>query len=179
MSLSTQLSCSVPTDWVNSFSQCLYDWQNLEGAALATLAAGASILFLQKQIQQAQVHREDEIARQHRAARLTLPLTLSAVSELAQKISDELAAVYEQHGPDGFNKSFDAMTSGKFHRAKFDPIFLPEGVSDSFQRFVQSLNRAEDVRHVAELMGNIQILISRFNEFKKTDPRLRLFLSIS
>lgn len=169
--------CGIPADWVSNFSQCLYDWQGLEAAALALLAAGASILFVQRQISQAQDHRSDEISRRHNAARLTLPLALSTVTGLVQRIADEVAGEFEKLGPDGFAKSFDAIVEGSGQRSKFDPIVLPNDVIGSFEEFVASLTDRRDVRHVAELMGSIQILLSRYNNFDLNQAGLQMNLA--
>lgn len=157
--------CRIPADWVSNFSQCLYDWQGLEAAALALLAAWFGVKYVQRQIRQAQEHRTDEISRRHNAARLTLPLALAAVSELVQEIADEVADEFEKFGPDGFSKTFDAILEegGPSHR--FDPLALPNDVIGSFEKFVASLTDPRDIRHVAELMGSIQILLSRYNDF--------------
>lgn len=160
-----QAICSVPSDWGNNFSQCLYDWQALEAAGLALLAACISIYVLQHQIMQAQKHRADDLSRKHNAARLTLPLTLAAVSELIQEIADQVASEFEKRGPDGFDKTFEAIADEGSLRTKFDAIALPNGVIGSFEEFVASLTYPGDIRHVAELVGSIQILLSRYNDF--------------
>lgn len=159
------MRCDVPADWTSNFSQCLYDWQGLEGAGLALLAAGIGVWFVQKQIKQAQEHRADEISRSHNAARLTLPLALAAVSELVQKIADEVANQFEKFGPDGFSKTFDAIIQGGEPEHRFKPLALPSDVIVSFEKFVASLTNITDIRHVAELIGSIQILLARYNGF--------------
>lgn len=165
MNATDLVRCDVPADWINTFSQCLYEWQGIEGALLALLAAGASIWFLQKQINQTQRHRTDELARRHNAARLTLPLTLSSISELVQSMANEIAVEFEKFGPDGFSKTFDAILEQGQVRSRFSPVTLPSEILASFQDFVSSLTHERDVRHVAELIGSIQILISRYNSF--------------
>jgi len=152
--------CDIPADWSSTFSQCLYEWQGLEAGALALLAAGIGVIFVQRQIKQAQAHRIDEIDRRHNAARLTLPLALAAVTKMIQKIADEAAGEFEKYGPDGFSKTFDAILEGDGNRSRFEPIVI-----GSFEEFAASLTDARDVRHVAELVGNIQILLSRYNDF--------------
>lgn len=164
MSESEALKCDIPADWSNDFSQCLYDWQGLEGAALALLAAVAGVIFVQRQIKQAQAHRNDELSRRHNAARLTLPLALSAVSDLVQKVADEVAGEFEKIGPDGV-RTLGAILEDGEPRSRFDPISLPENVIGSFEEFVASLSDSRDIKHVAELMGSIQILLSRYNGF--------------
>ena len=164
------VKCAIPSDWLSNFSQCLYDWQGLEGAGLALLAAGFSVWFVQRQIRLAQEHRADEISRRHNAARLTLPLTLAAVSELAQKIADDVADEFEKYGPDGFSKTFDAILEDGEPKSRFEPLALPTDVIGSFEEFVASLAEPHDIRHVAELMGSIQILLSRYSSFDLNQP---------
>lgn len=156
--------CDVPAEWMNNFSQCLYDWQGLEAAVLAVVAAGISVIFLQRQIKQQQVHRADELSRKHNAARLTLPLALAAVSELVQAIADEVSDEFESFGPDGA-RTIEAVLGDGAERARFDPKALPNEILGSFEDFVASLDHERDVRHVAELVASIQILLSRYNGF--------------
>ena len=171
------VSCGIPSDWVSGFSQCLYDWQGLEAGALALLAAFIGVLFVQRQIGQAQKHREDEISRRHNAARLTLPLTLATVSELVQKIGDEVADEFEKFGPDGFSKTFDAIAGAGSLKTRFDPLSLPADVIVSFGSFVASLADGRDIRHVAELMGSIQILLARYKDFDLNGAGAKLNLA--
>ena len=158
------LRCDNPADWVSDLSQCLYDWQALEAAGLALLAAGISVAFLQRQIKQAREHRADEISRRHKAARLTLPLALAAVSELVQTIAEEVGDEFESFGPDG-SRTIEAILDKESDRARFEPALLPNEVLGSFEDFVASLDHERDVRHVAELVASIQILLSRYNGF--------------
>jgi hypothetical protein len=157
--------CDIPPDWVSDFSQCLYEWQGLEGAGLALLAAFVGAWFLKSQIKQAGDHRKDEIARRHNAARLTLPLALASVSELIQKTVHQIAYELEQFGPDGFRKAFDANVEGKGHRRSFDPVRLSDDVISAFRQLVESLTDHQDVRHVAELVASLQIYSSRYDDF--------------
>lgn len=164
MSTSDLVRCDTPNDWEIAFTQCLYDWQSLEAAGLALLAAVASVWFVQKQIRQAQAHRADEISRRHNAARLTLPLTLSAVSELIQAIADEVCDEFESFNPDG-TRTIKAILGDDAEMIRFNPKTLPNDVLGSFESFVASLDKKQDIRHVAELVASIQILLSRYNGF--------------
>lgn len=165
------VTCDVPADWSNNFSQCLYDWQGLEGAGLALLAAIAGVIFVQRQIKQARDHRADDISRRHNAARVTLPLSLASVSDLVNAMAEQVSDEFETYDPDGFSKSFDAILRDDGVRTKFSSVTLPSEILESFQRFVESLDRPEDVRHVAELVASLQILLSRFNSFDLKQAR--------
>lgn len=131
---------------------------------LALMAAGASIWFFQTQIRQAREHRADDISRRHNAARLTLPLALAAVSELVQTIANEVGDEFESFGPDG-SRTIEAILDKKSDRVRFEPTSLANEVLGSFEDFVASLDDKRDVRHVAELVASIQILLSRYNGF--------------
>jgi hypothetical protein len=169
------VTCGIPADWAHNFSQCLYDWQALEGAGLALVAAGVSIWAIQKQIRQAQDHRDDDISRRHTAARVTLPLALAAVSELAQTIADHVADEFDNFEPDG-SRTIEAVLDKEIDRTRFEPISLPHDVLGSFEDFVASLERSDDIRHVAELMASIQILLSRYNSFDFKQAAVQLSL---
>jgi hypothetical protein len=161
------LRCDIPADWLSNFSQCLYDWQSLEAAGLALLAAGASVWFVQRQIRQVQAHRADDISRRHNAARLTLPLALAAISELVQRIANKVGDEFESFGPDGARTIKAILDDDDDDDAwnRFESLSLPNEVLASLENFVASLNREQDVRHVAELVASIQILLSRYNGF--------------
>lgn len=158
------MTCGIPADWVSNLSQCLYDWQGLEAAILALVAAGVGVVFLQRQITQQQEHRADELSRRHNAARLTLPLALAAVSEVVQTIADEVAEEFESFGPDG-SRTIEAVLDKESDKDRFVPVSLPHEVLGSFEEFVASLDDGRDIRHVAELVASIQILLSRYNGF--------------
>lgn len=81
MGITDHAQCVVPTEWFNDFSQCLYEWQGLEGGLFALIAAYLSIRALRRQIEQADRHEMDRLDRQHNAVRATLPLTLSGLIE--------------------------------------------------------------------------------------------------
>jgi hypothetical protein len=173
MSASGIVRCNIPTDWTSNFSQCLYDWQGLEAGVLALIAAIIGVVLLQGQIKQERVHRADDISRRHNAARLTLPLALAAVSELVDTIAEQVSDEFETYGPDGFSKSFDAILRDDGVRTKFEAVSLSSETLESFQSFVESLDRAEDIRHMAELVASIQILLSRYNSFDLKQPGAR------
>jgi len=158
------VNCSTAPDWSNNFSQCLYDWQGLEAGALALAAALVGAFVLQRQIRQQRVHRADEISRRHNAARLTLPLALSAISELVQRIANQVGDEFESFGPDGA-RTIKAVLDDAVGWDGFEPIALPNEVLISLEKFVASLSREQDIRHVAELVGSIQILLARYNGF--------------
>lgn len=176
MNAVNRLQCNVPADWRDDFSRCLYEWQGLESAGLALIAAYFGARYLKRQIKQASEHRQDEISRRHNAARLALPLALASISELLQEAADEIAGEIEQFEDEGYETAIDAVLGGKHDRKRFDRVSLPDGILQSFEKFVESLTLAQDIRHVGELISSLQIFLSRYNEFdlKGIAPRIGL-----
>lgn len=165
MSITDRLRCGVPSDWANDFSQCLFEWQGLEGGGLAILAALFGAKYLRRQIRQAQQHRQDDIDRRHIAAKLTMPLALSGVVEATQKIANEIASELETYGPEGFDRTLEAILGDRANRKGFESIDVSADLIGVFERFVETLSRYGDIKHVSELIANLQILVSRFNQF--------------
>lgn len=163
MKVMDRLRCDVPADWTNDFSQCLFEWQGLTGATLALLAALIGAKLLLRQISQSSQHRKDDWARRHTAAKLTMPLALSGVSESVQKMADEIATELETYGPAGFDRTIDAILAEKAFRKRFEPAQIPPDVIGTFERFVETLSDPKDIKHASELIANLQILVSRFN----------------
>lgn len=106
---------------------------------------------------------------------MTLPLALAAVSELGQTIADHVADEFDNFEPEG-RRTIEAVLDKETDRTRFEPISLPHEVLGSFEDFVASLERPEDVRHVAELMASIQILLSRYNTFDFKQAAVQLSL---
>lgn len=164
MTHTESLQCAIPNAWVTGFSQCLYEWQGLEGAALALVAAYLSIQAIRRQIRQDKDHHSDELSRRHNAARLTLPLALAGLSELIASASDEIAGrlerlrEFERNKEKGGDQAILAVT--KLPILKMDTEILK-----SFKDFVETLNQPIDIRHVAELISSMQIFIARNNEY--------------
>jgi hypothetical protein len=157
--------CIKLCDAASGVGQWLYDWQTLLAGALALVGAYLTVRGIRKQITQSEAHRQDEIMRHHNAARLTLPLALSKVSNLVQQTVNEIAYELEQLGPNGFGNAFDANVEGKAYRPHFEPVHLSDDVFVTFRQFVQSLTESCDIRHVAELVASLQIYLSRYNGF--------------
>ncbi len=99
-------TCDIPADWSNHFSQCLYEWQGLEAAGIALVAALVTAGFLWRQISQADRHENTRLRRQHNAIRTTLPLALSALCESLTDMLEELAKAKEAVRKDGHTKAF-------------------------------------------------------------------------
>ena len=164
--MSTGLSqCIRICDAVHGVGNWLYCWQTLIAGTFALVGAYFTVRKIREQIRQSDRQRQDEIARRHNAARLTLPLALAAVGDLLQETVDEIAYELEQLGPHGFSKAFDANVEGKANRSSFAPVRLADDVISTFRDFVESLTSSTDIRHVAELVASLQIYLSRYNGF--------------
>lgn len=166
MGVLDRIWCDVPSDWASDFSQCLYEWQGLEAGALALFAAIVGAAYLQKQVRQAEEHRDDELKRRRIAAIVALPLTLARTSEMLQSIANEIAERYEKllENPSA-DDSIIVIGAGV---TTFDPVEFPDENVRAFQDFVESLTNEHDIAHVAQLIASIQVLLARLRSF---DPR--------
>ena len=76
------------------FASWLYDWQQMIAGMLALIAAGVSVLYLRKQISQADRHEKERWHRRSEAARALLPHTLNEIAEYAKLLADALKDYY-------------------------------------------------------------------------------------
>ena len=164
VSATNTLQCAMPSAWASKFSQCLYEWQGVESGMLAVFAAVVGSILLWRQIRQSDRHRQNDIDRRHIAAKLTMPLALSSISEMTQSIAGEIASELETYGPEGFDRTIEAIQSGKAFRKRFDPAQVRQEVLGSFEKFVETMSNGNDIKHVSELISSLQILTSRFND---------------
>lgn len=148
MTYTESLQCAVPNAWVTSFSQCLFEWQSLEGGGLALLAAALSIWFLRRQINQSDRHENERLQRQHNAARATLPLTLSGLIDPLREMLVALHAAkseVEQHG---------ISTS-------FMPPSTPSNFVSELQSVIASTNNRTVIEPISQIIREIQTLWAR------------------
>ncbi len=158
-------SCQVPIDWVHNFDGCLYDWQTLLSGVLAVAAAVLGAIFLSRQIQQTEALNNAALQRRHNASRSVLPLALSGISGLLQSMASTIAEEIER-----INEPSDVGDDGTFAimrlpRSKFDPLGLSPEHLAAVRDFVETLTRPSEVRHVAELTAQLQVLQARYNDF--------------
>jgi hypothetical protein len=158
------LTCRIPSEWFADFSLCLFEWQTLVGGLLALAAALLGAGFLYKQIKQtADLHRE-ELRRRHNAVRSTMPLALAAINDLVAHVVDNLASTLESEDQPDFEVAFE--DAAKPERSdKFVRISTPPYVMETMRSFVETLSLDREIRHIAELISSIQILIARYNSF--------------
>ena len=144
--------------------QWLYDWQTLLSGLLALGAAFLAARQIQKQIVQAENFYQAEISRRHAAVRCILPLALSGISSFLQAMANSVAEEIERLSPptvpdDGMLVVLHIPTS------KFDPMIVPSDQTADVKDFVETLTRPSDVRHIAELTAQLQVLQARYNDF--------------
>ena len=168
MNIADHLQCAVPSDWMGDFSQCLFEWQSLEGACIALIAAFLSIKWIKRQINQDKAHHADEISRRHNATRLTLPLALASIHELTQQSANEIAARLETYFEKKRKKDDGDWVDDAFSAIPFPRIALSTDILTAFKDFVETLRNLNDIRHIAELVASLQIFISRYNEYDPT-----------
>ncbi len=65
-----------------------------------------------------------------------------------------------------FGAAFSERSEREEHPTRLEPISVPNNVITEMKEFVETLRGKQSVRHVAELMSSIQIMISRFNSFE-------------
>ena len=137
----------------------LYDWQTLVAGTFALFAGR----FVWLQIRQAEKFHRDEINRHHNAARAVLPLALSAIGELCQSIVENIANQIEGFGENGSDTNWESFLAGEGSVKQFENLSISDDVIQAFQRFIETLTDKGNIRHVAELISNLQILLSRYN----------------
>jgi hypothetical protein len=151
--------CRLPVHWTLDPSQCWYDWQTLIGGILAVGAAALSVYFLRKQISQTDLLHQAELARQHNAVRTVTPIALSSISDFCHVISDEICDEIEHRANNPLILDTDENA-----RKRLSPQHIPDNVLPTMQALVATLAEKSKIKHVAELVGSLQILQSRYND---------------
>ena len=144
--------------------QWLYDWQTLLSGMLALGAAFLAASQIRKQIAQTENFHQSEINRRHAATRCVLPLALSGISNFLQAMANSVAEEIEcrEPAPDNFG---DMLVVMRVERSNFDPVSIASDHIAVIQDFVETLTNRSEVRHVAELVAQIQVLQARYNDF--------------
>ncbi len=122
--------------------QWLYDWQTLISGFLALIAAVVAVIYLKKQISLSEKQETDRLQRQHNAARATLPLTLSGLCQVIEKMLREL------------------------HKAKSDPNTFqlpapPTNAITELQQIILSTDNSSVTTPVSKIIREIQTLWAR------------------
>lgn len=160
----SDLYCRLPSNWLADTSQCWFEWQGLLSGILAVGAAFVSIWFLKRQIAQTSELHKNELERRHNSVRSVVPVALSAISEYCDAVADQIATAIEDQ-QDDYDFAFDAVAQGRTEQKYFQPVQFPADVISTMKSFVETLTRAAEVKHMAELLSSLQILQSRFKDF--------------
>lgn len=152
MSMTDRLHCDVPADWINDFSQCLYEWQGLEGGGIALAAAGLGAWFLWRQIAQSDRHELERLQRQHLAVRATLPLTLSGLTESLKQMLWALHAIKGDVNKNGFTTQFDPPNAPTQHVIELQSVIA----STDKQRVIEPIS--EIIRQIQTLWSRVEVL---------------------
>jgi hypothetical protein len=156
--------CLDLPNWATIAGRWLYDWQTLISGVLAISAAAVSVWMLHRQISQAEAFRRDELSRRHAAARVALPISLAAVSSMVSEIVGNIAAAIESSDDPDFETAFNDAARDK-SEPELVRVALDSSVLSSFQGFVETLHNESEIRHIAEMISSIQVLLARYNDF--------------
>lgn len=167
--------CLNLPQWSVIVGNWLYNWQTLFGACLAFAGAWCTVEKIREQISLSKNQRGDEIARRHRAARTTLPLTLAAVSDVTNEVTENVCDIRERFYPDGSRELLESILQDPFP-SRFKPTKLtPEAIS-SFEDFVETISDSNDIEHAQEFFSSLQFLLSSYNSFDLNSAGLALRL---
>jgi heme exporter protein D len=133
---------------MGDFSQCLYEWQGLEGGLLALVAAILGAVFLSRQIRQSDRHERERLHREHSAVRATLPLTLSGLVEHLRGMLLALNAVKADLREHGSTRAFN-------------PPAVPAQYVVELQSVIASTDQPDVVEPISEIIRQIQTLWAR------------------
>lgn len=148
MNMTQHLRCEVPADWASDPDQCLYEWQGLEGGALALAAALLGVLFLKRQIKQSDRHERERLQRQENAVRATLPLTLNGLIESLRRMLLALDGVKAEVREKGFASNFDPPATPTEHIAELQDV-------------IASTDRRTVIEPILQIIREIQTLWAR------------------
>jgi hypothetical protein len=160
-----------------NFWECLKEWQDLVAGGLALLGAYWALMGIRRQIEQSEKQHKDEIARRRNAARVALPLALAEVNTFVLKIVHNIAEEIECYSPTSKVQTREAAQRSGMPVAPFSDVVIPNQVIVSFQQFVETLQVEKEVRHISELISEIQILKARYEsvDFSHVDMELYLY----
>jgi hypothetical protein len=135
-----------------------YDWQTLIGAGIALLAAYIAARAVWAQIELIRSQEAERIAARRRAARATLPLTLSVIVRYAEDVAVRLVRL-EEH-----LKALRKPSPGIFlGDPTYSPPSIPSEAIPSLERMIE-VAEPEIADRLAALIRAIQILSGRADE---------------
>lgn len=149
---SAPLFCRTPTDWLTDPSLCWFEWQSLLAGILAVAAAGASIHFLRKQIDQSERQENRRRSGNLSAARALLPLAIVDASQHAEDTAAALMIV-----------SSNVQAGYRDPDAPIEVDFpLPsQRIFDVFTRCIEWSDDVTLTEFLSEIISTIQVLSSR------------------
>lgn len=146
------------------FWQCLYDWQTLVSGILALIAAVISVIFIIKQIGQAEKHHQAELQRRHNAVRAIMPLALSSINTWNQHILNNCCQVKNEPVDQQFDvhqQNFELNGGEGILTYRF---FGVEAVSsdtlNTLKDFVETLSCQDIIKITAKMVSCMQDLTS-------------------
>lgn len=154
MSVVDRLRCDVPADWANDFSQCLFEWQGLEGGALALAAAVFGVIYLRRQITQSDRHERERLERQHNAVRATLPLTLSGLIEAMRQMLIALDDAKRDVRADGFASNFEPPATPVQHITELQAVIESTGDRTVIEPISQVIREIQTLWSRTQVLGN-------------------------
>ncbi len=112
------------------------------------MAAAVSVCFLKRQIEQSDRHERQRLQRQQKAARATLPLTLSGLSLSLRQMLEALASARNEIRNGGISHAFA-------------PPETPVEHIEELQAVIMSTDKRSVVEPIAQIIREIQTLWSR------------------
>jgi len=140
----------------------LYDWQTLVSGLLALGAAWWATAYVRRQIAQTDFLHRQEIERRHNATRTILPLALAGIIAFLKAMADKVADEIELRNPT--NPETEGMPI-LLEPRRLESIDLPIDNLTSIRDFAETLLDKDNLRHVAEMIGQLQISHSRYDTF--------------
>jgi len=140
--------------WVDSFVAWLKDWQTLVAGVLALGAALIGGRYIMVQVRESRRQENDRIGRAYAAARATMPLALSAVSEYAMECGRVLRPLHA-----------GAKDETIGHRGVTFPP-LPVEVITAFQRIIETAPEPRVSGVFARFLCALQVQTARLDSVK-------------
>jgi hypothetical protein len=157
---------------IQIFGTWIYHWQTLISGFLALFAALLAGALLNRQIKQSEKLAAEQLDRRHNAARAALPLALSVILDYCQKTADDIASAIETiEGNIKADNQPDNMVPISFDKHEF-----PENAVQLFFKFIETLSNKSEVKHVAELISQIQIFKARFTSIHPNNLNVSHYL---
>lgn len=143
------------------FAEVIKSWQPLIGALIAILAAFVAALIAWKNVSR-QISHSAELEAKRRARKLvalraTLPLTLSAISDYADRTTNELVNLLNQ------------CANGVLPQSGIQPPQFPATPADTIEALAEFIEYSDsfDTQLFEKLLSRIQILSARTRDISK------------